>query len=84
MAQPTKLQLQQDNARLARDNEALRGQVSTLQVDIERLNAQILNITDVASSLNAPRIADGVINRAAKMLEAKRIAMALGRCVKVE
>lgn len=84
MAQVTKLQLRQENIRLARDNEMLRGQISGLQVDVERLQAQIISITDVASQLNAPRIADRMIDRSAKMLEAKRIAMALGRCVKVE
>lgn len=82
MAKPTKIELEQINTRLAADNEVLRGKLSVAVADIARLNQQLLNVTSVASALNAPRVNDPTA-RAEAMRQAREIAMATGISVKV-
>lgn len=77
MATITKLALTQINTRLATENTALRAQISKMQVEIER-------ITEVASALNSPRPFGGQETpRLRAMREARELAIASGRCIKV-
>ena len=77
----TKIELTQINATLAADNAALRARVSQLEADL-------LRVTEVASTLNAPRVhrfdtPQWQKDRAEAMALAKQIAVRSGAMVKV-
>lgn len=98
MANVTKLALTQINARLATENTALRAQISLLQTErdmfaanctslhstLDQRDKEIERITEVASALNSPRPFGGQETpRLRAMREARELAIASGRCIKV-
>lgn len=98
MATITKIELQQANTRLTNENAALRAQLSVLQaerdmfaanctslhINLDQREEEIKRITEVASALNAPRPFGGQETpRLKAMREAREMALATGRCIKV-
>lgn len=86
----TKLALEQINARLANDNAELRAQLAGLQHDFaivkaefEQQAAQISNTLAQHKAHAAHAMPAWQARRAADMAEARAIAMATGRVIKV-
>lgn len=85
----TKLALEQLNARLANDNAELRVQLANLQHDFAIVKAefeqQAAHIADTLAQHHKPAhvVPAWQAQRAIDMAEARAIAMATGRCIKV-
>lgn len=82
MTKQTKLELTQINARLARDNEALRAQVADLTLKLEMMHAEQAAHSTPTHRVQAHMPAWQAV-RAQEMAAAKAIAMATGRVTKV-